>query len=727
MTHWEEPGLWCCLEYLHAINETFDFRLYCYTYFRIGLGLNEVACSLRLSSLKQGTCAAQRRHASCSSEGFVTSALSHLLRSLQRSQGSAMLLLLIPVLEMGFALTQPPHASCSSEVSVTSALSHLLRSLQRFQRSAMLLLLIPVLEMGFALRGAGAQSVTQPEDHVSVFARAPVQVKCNYSYSGSPALFWYVQYPKQSSSGSPELFWVSSQQGEQNLPALIVQEGENAILHCSYSTALSSSHWYRQDPRRGFTHLILTRSNEKEKPSGRLRATLCTSVRSSSLLITASQAADTATYLCATGGTSGDTVTQTEDPVILPEGAFLTLNCTYETSYSAFLFWYVQYLNKEPELLLKSSSENQKVVRGGFQATLVKSSRTFHLQKPSVQTSDSAVYYCALRDTVRGAAGGAEHKPRGAGGTSGDSVTQTEVPVTLSERELLMLNCTYQTTDSDPYLFWYVQYVNKAPQLLLKGSTANPRPEHQGFQATLVKSNRTFHLQKPSVQMSDSAVYYCALRDTVRGAAGGAEHKPRGAGGTSGDSVTQTEVPVTLPEEALLILNCTYQSTGSDPYLLWYVQYVNRAPQLLLKGSAANPRPEHQGFQATLVKSNRTFHLQKPSVQTSDSAVYYCALRDTVRGAAGGAEHKPRGAGGTSGDSVTQTEVPVTLPEEALLILNCTYQSTGSDPYLLWYVQYVNRAPQLLLKGSTANPRPEHQGFQATLVKSSRTFHLQKP
>uniref|UniRef100_A0A5G2R5H2 Immunoglobulin V-set domain-containing protein n=1 Tax=Sus scrofa TaxID=9823 RepID=A0A5G2R5H2_PIG len=69
----------------------------------------------------------------------------------------------------------------------------------------------------------------------------------------------------------------------------------------------------------------------------------------------------------------------------------------------------------------------------------------------------------------------------------------------------------------------------------------------------------------------------------------------------------------------------------------------NRAPQLLLKGSTANPRAEEQGFQATLVKSDKTFHLQKRSVQTSDSAVYYCALSDTVRRAAGGAEHKPRG------------------------------------------------------------------------------------
>uniref|UniRef100_A0A8C9E6L3 Ig-like domain-containing protein n=1 Tax=Phocoena sinus TaxID=42100 RepID=A0A8C9E6L3_PHOSS len=94
------------------------------------------------------------------------------------------------------------------------------------------------------------------------------------------------------------------------------------------------------------------------------------------------------------------------------------------------------------------------------------------------------------------------------------SVNQTEGPVTVSEGAPRTLHCTYQTSDSNPYLFWYVQYLNKAPQLLLKGSKASQRAEHQGFQATLVTSDSSFHLQKPSMQASDSAVYYCALSDT---------------------------------------------------------------------------------------------------------------------------------------------------------------------------------------------------------------------
>nr|AAI48927.1 TRA@ protein [Bos taurus] len=112
-------------------------------------------------------------------------------------------------------------------------------------------------------------------------------------------------------------------------------------------------------------------------------------------------------------------------------------------------------------------------------------------------------------------------------GTIGDLVNQTESPVTVSEGALLTLNCTYQTTYSDLYVFWYVQHLNKAPQLLLKGSMRDQKPKSEGFQATLVRTDSSFHLQKRAVQASDSAVYYCVLSDTVREGCGGAEHKPR--------------------------------------------------------------------------------------------------------------------------------------------------------------------------------------------------------
>jgi hypothetical protein len=113
--------------------------------------------------------------------------------------------------------------------------------------------------------------------------------------------------------------------------------------------------------------------------------------------------------LIISGKTNGDSVTQT---VIFPEGTPLTLNCTYQTSYSGFLFWYVQYLNKSPQLLLKSPVENQRTKHQGFQASHVKDDSSFHLQKYAVHKSDSVVYYCVLGHS-EGTSWGAQQKPRG--------------------------------------------------------------------------------------------------------------------------------------------------------------------------------------------------------------------------------------------------------------------------------------------------------------------------
>uniref|UniRef100_A0A8C4LUY9 Ig-like domain-containing protein n=1 Tax=Equus asinus TaxID=9793 RepID=A0A8C4LUY9_EQUAS len=42
-----------------------------------------------------------------------------------------------------------------------------------------------------------AQSVTQPDVHITVSEGAPLELKCRYSSSLPSSLFWYVQYPNQ--------------------------------------------------------------------------------------------------------------------------------------------------------------------------------------------------------------------------------------------------------------------------------------------------------------------------------------------------------------------------------------------------------------------------------------------------------------------------------------------------------------------------------------------------
>ncbi|KAF3830315.1 hypothetical protein GH733_004134 [Mirounga leonina] len=99
-------------------------------------------------------------------------------------------------------------------------------------------------------------------------------------------------------------------------------------------------------------------------------------------------------------------------------------------------------------------------------------------------------------------------------------------------------------------------------------------------------------------------------------------------GQTHGDSVTQTEGQVTLLEEASLTINCTYSTTGY-PTLFWYVQYPGEGLHLLLSSSGDQEKKSKKGFESTFDSKSKSFHLQKGSVQASDSAVYYCALSDT--------------------------------------------------------------------------------------------------
>ncbi|XP_072617291.1 T cell receptor alpha chain MC.7.G5-like [Vulpes vulpes] len=106
------------------------------------------------------------------------------------------------------------------------------------------------------------------------------------------------------------------------------------------------------------------------------------------------------------------------------------------------------------------------------------------------------------------------------GQTHGDSVKQTEGQVTLSEEASLTINCTFSTSTT-PTLFWYVQYLGEGPQLLLRALRDKEKGSNKGFEATLDTSSNSFHLKKGSVQMSDSAVYYCALRS--RGYYGGSQ------------------------------------------------------------------------------------------------------------------------------------------------------------------------------------------------------------
>uniref|UniRef100_A0A674BFJ0 Ig-like domain-containing protein n=1 Tax=Salmo trutta TaxID=8032 RepID=A0A674BFJ0_SALTR len=106
-----------------------------------------------------------------------------------------------------------------------------------------------------------------------------------------------------------------------------------------------------------------------------------------------------------------------------------------------------------------------------------------------------------------------------AGMVCGDSVTPDKEEYTPTEGSSVSLSWTYETSSSISYLYWYQQYPNHAPEYLLfnltfgAGETATEFKER--FHARLNVTAKSVPLTIQRVQLSDSAVYYCALRPTV--------------------------------------------------------------------------------------------------------------------------------------------------------------------------------------------------------------------
>uniref|UniRef100_A0A7N8X4I6 Ig-like domain-containing protein n=1 Tax=Mastacembelus armatus TaxID=205130 RepID=A0A7N8X4I6_9TELE len=103
-----------------------------------------------------------------------------------------------------------------------------------------------------------------------------------------------------------------------------------------------------------------------------------------------------------------------------------------------------------------------------------------------------------------------------------DNVLQPEGDETATEGEAVTLGCLYNSSSSaSNYLYWYKQDGNNSPTFILsrvnldEGNT--PDEYRERFSSTLNSTSRSVPLKIQKLQLSDSAVYYCALQPTVTG------------------------------------------------------------------------------------------------------------------------------------------------------------------------------------------------------------------
>uniref|UniRef100_A0A3Q1HB72 Ig-like domain-containing protein n=1 Tax=Anabas testudineus TaxID=64144 RepID=A0A3Q1HB72_ANATE len=95
-----------------------------------------------------------------------------------------------------------------------------------------------------------------------------------------------------------------------------------------------------------------------------------------------------------------------------------------------------------------------------------------------------------------------------------DKVIQTTGDVTATEGDAVTLNCTFETSYA-PTLIWYKQEANNFPKYILRRDTIGTKdnaPEFDSNRFDAVIEDKSVPLKIQKLHVSDSAVYYCALR-----------------------------------------------------------------------------------------------------------------------------------------------------------------------------------------------------------------------
>uniref|UniRef100_A0A674BDP4 T-cell receptor alpha/delta variable 31.0 n=1 Tax=Salmo trutta TaxID=8032 RepID=A0A674BDP4_SALTR len=100
-----------------------------------------------------------------------------------------------------------------------------------------------------------------------------------------------------------------------------------------------------------------------------------------------------------------------------------------------------------------------------------------------------------------------------------EAVDQQSGHVTALEGGLVTINCNYTTSRASPDLFWYIQQTRNSPQYVLRrdrySEGSNSDEFKKRFDSRLNFTSSSVPLTIQRLQLSDSAVYYCALKPTV--------------------------------------------------------------------------------------------------------------------------------------------------------------------------------------------------------------------
>lgn len=95
-------------------------------------------------------------------------------------------------------------------------------------------------------------------------------------------------------------------------------------------------------------------------------------------------------------------------------------------------------------------------------------------------------------------------------------VTQAQSAISTLENETVTLDCVYEVSGLTYYLFWYKQPPSGEMIFLIHQESYMEQNATEGrYSLNLQKSDHSINLTITALQLADSAVYFCALRDNT--------------------------------------------------------------------------------------------------------------------------------------------------------------------------------------------------------------------
>ncbi|TEA29286.1 hypothetical protein DBR06_SOUSAS14810108, partial [Sousa chinensis] len=211
---------------------------------------------------------------------------------------------------------------------------------------------------------------------------------------------------------------------------------------------------------------------------------------------------------------------------------------------------------------------------------------------------------------------------------------------------------------------------------------------------------------------------------------------------------------VSVQEADTVTLDCTYSTSESNYYLLWYKQPPS-GEMIFIIGQEAYKQQNatNSRYSVNFQKEAKSFRLRISDSQLEDAAKYFCAYSGPhprlcwIRGPGSlrknastsrfreSCQHgRPRFAVGSRGltylgssvaQMVTQPQPEVSVQEADTVTLDCTCSTSDSDYYLLWYKQPPS-GEMIFIIGQEAYKQQNatNSHYSVNFQKEAKSFRL---